>query len=538
MSTYRFIQQRLGRGFGLLEVLLALGVMSAMAATVWLVFGPTSVVADVKETQMDFSQTATAIDRSMGILGGYSGLTTSLVRADGLAADRLRKNGALTNTWGGSVSVASYTVKRGNDAFLMETPDVPKAACAKLVAAMAADPNVWDAQVNGESVYLGNQYDPATAAAACDTHGGDRMGFVYFSGLASGSSVAALPLELPPPPPSVTLVGPVENLSPVTGAPSVGDATPGTPVAPAPAPPPPSVPVAPPPPPGAVTPVAPQPSPPTSLPPVTPPPVAACVVPAPQTQNVACPAGQVGSVAQQRQGYCGEVGGTYEAWATVKWGPWTTTASTCTSCPGPETRTRACPTGQVGSITDRRTFTCSGTGAWGAWTVASNTCAQACVAPASTSVAITRSASNETRSAACPAGQTGAIAQTRTRTEKGTRTTSWTCPAATGSPKSTVTDTWSGTYTYGAWTTTSSTCKAAKAYEWKKVSHTGDVLTPSLPGVVVSCEYMGVTGACSAVPACTASLVGKTYVYNLIKPPAPPSYMMGVSKDTYQCAEK
>ena len=126
----------------------------------------------------------------------------------------------------------------------------------------------------------------------------------------------------------------------------------------------------------------------------------------------------------------------------------------------------------------------------------------------------------------------------RGRTEKGTRTTSWACPAATGSPKSTVTDKWSGTYTYGAWTTTSSTCKAAKTYEWKKVSHTGDVLTPSLPGVVASCQYNGASGACSTVPACTASLVGKTYVYTLTKPPAPPSYMMGVSKDTYQCAEK
>ncbi|WP_440085805.1 type 4 pilus major pilin [Stenotrophomonas sp. S11A1a] len=171
--------------------------ITVMAAAVWWVFGPTSVAAQVKETQVDFSQTATSIERSMGILGGYSGLTTAMVRADGLAPQRLLRNGTLTNTWGGSVAVTASTVKRGNDAFLLETRNVPKSACATLVAAMAADPSVWDAQVNGQSVFMNNTYDPATAAAACKAHGGDRMGFVYFSGLAAGSSVAAPPLALP-----------------------------------------------------------------------------------------------------------------------------------------------------------------------------------------------------------------------------------------------------------------------------------------------------------------------------------------------------
>ncbi|WP_425480350.1 type 4 pilus major pilin [Pseudoxanthomonas winnipegensis] len=384
-----------------------------MAAAGWLIFGPTSVAADVKQTQLDFSETANAIDRSLGILGGYSGLSSSLVQSDDLAAQRLRQGDALRNVWGGSVSFVANTVRRGNDSFLVETREVPKAACARLVAAMSGDPAVWDAQVDGESVYVGNRYDPATAAAACQAHGGDRMGFVYFSGLASGSSVAVSAIALPPAPVGVTPASPTTPVAPVDGAPSVGDAAPGAAgvVSPGtPAAPPPAVPVAPPAP---VVPQTPQPTP-AVPPPSTPTVLPVCTVPPTQAQNVNCPAGQVGTVTQQRVGYCGEVGGPYEAWATGVYGPWATVSSTC---------------------------------------------APACVAPSSTSVAITRPAPVESQSLGCPTGQTGSIVQQRTRVETGTRTTSWACPAATGSPVSSTSDSWSGTYSAASgWVITSNTC--------------------------------------------------------------------------------
>ncbi|MEA0759653.1 type 4 pilus major pilin [Xanthomonas campestris] len=409
-------------GYTLVEVLLVLAAMSAMAAAGWLLFGPTSVAADVKQTQMDFSETATAIDRSLGIVGGFSGLSTSLVQTDGLAAQRLRQSDGLRNAWGGSVSFLPNTVKRGNDSFLVETRDVPKAACAKLVAAMAADPAVSDARVNGESVYSNNKYDPATAAVACERDGGDRMGFVYFSGLASGSSVAALPPTLPPAPPSLTPTNPTTPVGAVDGAPDVDDATPGTPGVVPPGPPatqPPAVPTTPPAP---ATPTNPPPTP-GVLPPNNPPPLTRCTVPPTQTQNVNCPAGQIGTVTQQRVGYCGEVGGPYEAWATASYGPWSTVNSTC---------------------------------------------APACVAPSPTSVAIARDVPAESQNVGCPAGQVGEHWQQRTRVENGTRTTSWTCLAATGSPVSSTSESWSGTYTAtSGWVTTSNTCATpAPAYQY------------------------------------------------------------------------
>ena len=49
--------------------------------------------------------------------------------------------------------------------------------------------------------------------------------------------------------------------------------------------------------------------------------------------------------------------------------------------------------------------------------------------------------------------------QQRSRVENGTRTTSWPAPAATGSPVSSTSDSWSGTYTAtSGWGTTSNTC--------------------------------------------------------------------------------
>lgn len=137
--------------------------------------------------------------------------------------------------------------------------------------------------------------------------------------------------------------------------------------------------------------------------------------PTPQSQNLSCPSGQVGNIAQNR---------TYNCTGEGSWGAWTTTSNTCVACPSPESQALACPSGQVGTISQTRTYNCSGQGSWGAWTTTSNTCT-ACPSP-------------ESRTLDCPSGQYGAIQQSR----------SFTC---------------SGQGTWGSWTTTSNTCSACPA---------------------------------------------------------------------------
>jgi hypothetical protein len=173
-------------------------------------------------------------------------------------------------------------------------------------------------------------------------------------------------------------------------------------------------------------------------------------------------------------------------------GAWSTVSSNCNPCPAPavdsateqnQPRGQACPVGQSGSWTweeDRtRTRTVSyncpaGTavlppatfGGWSAYVWSGlrenevNTCAPTCVAPAPSGAPTTRALANENQTlAACPAGQYGQVSQTRTVSENGTITTSWTCPG----PTSSASTAWLGTFNYGSWSDTSNTCTACPA---------------------------------------------------------------------------
>ena len=161
-----------------------------------------------------------------------------------------------------------------------------------------------------------------------------------------------------------------------------------------------------------------------------------------ETEIDTCPAGELGSIQRQRLWTCGTP---YDPPVA---GPWTETSTCAPVCevpdPNPQTETRpggSCPVGQLGTITESRTltYTCpaptgSPTIEHSEWAVSENTCAPICVAPAPTTTPQTL---------ACPSGQLGQIVQEQT--------TTWTCPAPTGSPTSTT----------SGWTTTSNTCAPA-----------------------------------------------------------------------------
>lgn len=152
------------------------------------------------------------------------------------------------------------------------------------------------------------------------------------------------------------------------------------------------------------------------------------------SQTLACPAGQVGSITQQRSYTC--VG---TAWTP---GSYVTTSNTCTTptCtppqPAAEQQTLACPAGQVGSITQQRTYSCVGT----TWTPSAYvTIANTCTTPTCTPP----QPATEQQTLSCPAGQVGSIVQQRSYTCVGTTwtpgafvTITNTCvPSSCSSPK-------------------------------------------------------------------------------------------------------
>lgn len=342
-------------GFGLTETLLVLGAISVMSLAVYGVFFASDVTAEVKAEQNNLNSLSTAVDRSFGLTGGFSGLSLAQVKQDGLLPTAYQRSGSIQTEWGSAVDVRAYGIPNpaSNNAFVIDYANVPGEACSKLAAAMA--PNVYELRIGGTNVMTADGMDAAAAARACSA--GARMEFVYYSGLTTGTAVATPPLTLPPAPPSINPTNPSTPVGPVGGAPSVGDATPGTPgvVAPGtPVDPPPAVPA---PPPAPATPTLPQPIPGGSTTPI-PPSLSRCVpnVAPPNTQNVAtCPAGYWGLVQQQQtlNSSCPE------AWAAPHdvWSGWSNTGNnTCQACPAPYTqsqtnwvtRSAACPAGTTG----------------------------------------------------------------------------------------------------------------------------------------------------------------------------------------------
>ena len=213
---------------------------------------------------------------------------------------------------------------------------------------------------------------------------------------------------------------------------------------------------------------------------------AACSAPAPEWRPApykgACPAGMTGTgsnwtTGERRTWTCPSPSGSP---TTTGWvwdgtpGVFVDNGDCAANCvaPAPESRwltsTSPCPSGGTESIEyrEQRSASCpspTGSYVWGSWAdtgdrrnyVACPPAPPTCSAPAPSSTAISRSLTNETRDAGCPFGQSGQHIQSRTRTESGTRTTTWACPG----PTSSTSDSWSGSVSYGTWATVSNSCQ-------------------------------------------------------------------------------
>lgn len=395
-------------GFGLAELLLTLGAAAAMGGAALFFYPRVQTRVHVATDVENLRAMASAIDRSYGVVGTYRSVSASSVVEDNLAPADFRKassGSALTNTWGGPIAITPSTVRRFGDSFTVAFSGVPRRACVPFLSAVAEDAYVQDVRVDGTSAKwnTGGQLDVPTLAAACEENG-NVLEVVYYSGLASGGSVATVidpvaPLPSPfPDPPTGTPVGPV------AGAPSVADALPGDPVAPSPGGLPPAPPAVPALPPAAATPLVPQPSP-VGLPPTLPPALVPCQQAESLTQTGTCPAGTWGTETLRTRTVCPNGGvdpNTDAAWEHPE--AWArpvvvtaTIANNCQACPSNErqtqaqwvTRTGSCPSGMTGTVSQeweqvrsrdityacpagRTTAPLPNVGGWSAWSDTGN----------------------------------------------------------------------------------------------------------------------------------------------------------------------
>lgn len=394
-------------GFGLAELLLTLGAAAAMGAAALFFYPRVQTRVHVATDVENLRAMASAIDRSYGVIGTYRNVSASSVVEDNLAPPDFRKassGSALTNTWGGPIAITPSTVRRFGDSFTVAFSGVPRRACVPFLSAIAGDADVQDVRVDGTSAKwnTGGQLDVPTLAAACQ-ESGNVLEVVYYSGLASGGSVATV-IELAAPVPSPFLDAPTTPAGPVASAPSVDDALPGNPVTPSPGGLPSAPPAVPALPPAAATPLVPQPSP-IGLPPTLPPALVPCQQTESLTQTGTCPAGTWGTETLRTRTVCPNGGvdpntdGAWEhpeAWAqpVVVTAP---IASSCQACTTNERRTQAqwvtrtgsCPSGMTGTVSQeweqvrsrdityacpagRTTAPLPNVGGWSAWSDTGN----------------------------------------------------------------------------------------------------------------------------------------------------------------------
>ncbi|MHC9013810.1 type 4 pilus major pilin [Stenotrophomonas bentonitica] len=359
------------RGFGLNELLISIGLVSALGAAAFMIYFPAKARAQVKAETGRNTELVSAIRSSFGVVGTYEGVSAERLIEDQLVNPSAVQGAAkLGNAWGGNTYIQALGIVRFGDSFSVEYTKVSADSCGSFVTANAVD--VQDIVIDGRSVYQnsGGQLDVAAMTLACSAP--KSVTFVYFSPELRGL-VAADPLLLPQAP-----TPPIVRPPTAPGLPAFPEIDPGRsaepalPVNPA-CGPRPAIPACP----GinnyswsstaypscwrlngsCQIPPAPEPSPvvwepqlPDTITPPTIPPRAICQR-ASESSEIACPVGHWGRGQVRREKLC------LDAWDDTWEAPITSYAG-CTACPANRTeeqfqtvpRTEACSGGRTGTV--------------------------------------------------------------------------------------------------------------------------------------------------------------------------------------------
>jgi prepilin-type N-terminal cleavage/methylation domain-containing protein len=156
-SAERRVAVSVARGFTLVELLMALFIVSLITCGVFAYFTCGSAAASVVLGQEQTTQIAQSAVGAYASRKDFSGLTTANALMEGWLTDANTKN-----AWGGSVSLASAA----DGSLLIEHPGVPAGACEVFVL---AEVHGFDAiDVNGVRVAEHNNPNQVALASACE----------------------------------------------------------------------------------------------------------------------------------------------------------------------------------------------------------------------------------------------------------------------------------------------------------------------------------------------------------------------------------
>ena len=167
-------------GFSLLELLLVLAIIAALAIAAFIIYPRVRDGSQANAAVTDVNSIKAGISGLYVSSGGrYPGLTTAVVNQGrifpaSMNAGDYTATASIRSSWGGAVTVAALAADHvtpfGADlisgrAFSITYADVPDGVCVGLITGAAA--NVSDITVGGTSVFDATGFNPANATVRC-----------------------------------------------------------------------------------------------------------------------------------------------------------------------------------------------------------------------------------------------------------------------------------------------------------------------------------------------------------------------------------
>jgi prepilin-type N-terminal cleavage/methylation domain-containing protein len=129
--------RRQQKGLTLIELLLVLVVVLAIAVVGFIMFGQTAANQRAQAGQQALLSVSSGI-KSMANGPNYTGITSAVLIQAGKAPPNLVNGTTLNNPWGGTITVLSKNVNGGsNNGFMVCMNQVPRSECNSVVASTA-----------------------------------------------------------------------------------------------------------------------------------------------------------------------------------------------------------------------------------------------------------------------------------------------------------------------------------------------------------------------------------------------------------------
>jgi type IV pilus assembly protein PilA len=129
------------KGFTLLELLAVLIIIAILGTGLYFVLAKVSSSSDAKTEDKNVQLIASALRSTYGNTASYTGLTSSTQQliTSGVFPSSIVSGTTLANKWGGTITLASYSVAPGTDNYFDITEaNLPRDVCNKMASTTAS----------------------------------------------------------------------------------------------------------------------------------------------------------------------------------------------------------------------------------------------------------------------------------------------------------------------------------------------------------------------------------------------------------------